>query len=233
MNKIEIVFNNQKIKGIWRDEADESVWAEIFKWREYRIAEEIIKSEGAVVLDVGAHAGFFALYCLSLNGTVKIFSVEPEENNLATMKDNLKLNDSLKKVSVIPGALSLVEGECFLKVSEDNHNHHLLGNDENDEGVVKVAGFSLLGLLKKNKVKKIDLLKMDIEGGEFDLIESWGAEEWGVISNLIFEYHETSNHKKETLLEVLRQSGFGVQVFPSKFDKTMGIIFANNKRIKK
>lgn len=233
MNKIEIVFNNQKIKGIWRDEADESVWAEIFKWREYRIAEEVIKTKNAVIFDIGAHAGFFALYCLALNDTAKVISVEPEEKNLVAMKDNLELNSSIKKVVIIPGALTLVDGDCFLKISIDSHNHHILGNDESDEGVVKVEGFSLLTLLKKSKTKKVNLLKMDIEGGEWDLLESWGSEEWGVIANLVFEYHENSNHKKDELLEVLRQNGFGAQAFPSKFDKTMGIIFANNKRIKK
>ena len=232
MNQIEIVFNNQKIKGVWRDEADESVWAEIFKWREYRVVEDIIKRDDVQIFDIGAHAGFFVLYCLALNDKVKGVCVEPEKKNLEALASNLKLNNNFKKVKIVPGALALVDGDCFLKISADSHNHHILANDENAEGVEKVVGVSLLGLVKKNKVKKIDLLKMDIEGSEFDLIESWGDEEWKIIANLIFEYHEQSGHGKEELLDILRQNGFGVQVFPSRFDKTMGIIFANNKRIK-
>jgi FkbM family methyltransferase len=233
MNQVEIVFNNQKVKGVWRDEVDASVWAEIFKWREYRIVEDVIKSGDAKVFDIGAHAGFFALYCLALNDKVKIVSVEPEEKNLQALANNLKLNNQFKKVKILSGALALVDGDCFLKVTADSHNHHILANNENGEGVKKVVGFSLLNLAKRNKVKKIDLLKMDIEGSEFDLLESWGDEEWRVIANLVFEYHERFDHNKDELLDILGKNGFGIQVFPSRFDKTMGIIFANNKRIKK
>jgi hypothetical protein len=43
MNQTEIIFNNKRLQGRWRDEADESVWAEIFKWREYRAADAVIK----------------------------------------------------------------------------------------------------------------------------------------------------------------------------------------------
>lgn len=232
MNQVEIVFNNQKIKGVWRDEADESVWAEIFKWREYRTAEDVIKLKNVNVFDIGAHAGFFALYCLALNDSAKVISVEPEENNLEALNSNLKLNGETKKVVVVPGALALVDGDCFLKVMADSHNHHILSNNESDENVVKTKGFSLLSLIKKSKVKKIDLLKMDVEGSEFDLFENWDDKEWGVIANLIFEYHESADRNKEQLTEILRQNGFGVRIFPSRFDKTMGIIFANNKRIK-
>ena len=47
---------------------------------------------------------------------------------------------------------------------------------------------------------------------------------------MILEYHKGNEYK--VLAEKLRENGFGVQVFPSHFDKTMGFIWANNKRIK-
>jgi len=232
MNKVEIVFNNQKIKGIWRDEADESVWAEIFKWREYRVAEEVIKTPDVVIFDIGAHAGFFALYCLALNESAKVWSVEPETNNLKAVKENFVLNKKLSGINIVPGALTVVDGDCLLKLSPDNHNHHVLTNDDNDDDTIKVKGVSLVSLLKKSKCKKIDLVKMDIEGGEWELFESWDEKEFGAVANFVFEYHEDSEHRKEDLTQILREHGFGVQIFPSKFDNTMGIIFANNKRLK-
>ena len=232
MNQVEIVFNNQKIKGIWRDVADESVWAEIFKWREYRIAEEIIKTPSAVIFDIGAHAGFFALYCLALNESAKIWGVEPETNNLQMIKENFALNKNLSSIEVVPSALTVVDGECLLKISPDNHNHHVLTNNDSDDDTVKVKGISLASLLKKSKCKKVDLVKMDIEGGEWELFESWDENNFGAVANFVFEYHEDADHRKEDLVQVLREQGFGVQIFLSKFDHTMGIIFANNKRLK-
>jgi len=232
MNQAELIFNEQKIKGIWRDEVDESVWAEIFKWHEYRIAEDVIKESKDSIFDIGAHAGFFALYCLALNSKTKLVCVEPEEKNLAALKNNLKLNNFEKKVKIISSALTLTTGDYQLKLSSDSHNHHILQNEDSNEEVVDIAGVSLLDLVKKTKTKIIGLLKMDIEGGEYDLLESWSTAEYSMIKNIILEYHESADHQKGDLITVLQENGFGAQVFPSKFDKTMGIIFAHNKRIK-
>ena len=43
------------------------------------------------------------------------------------------------------------------------------------------------------------------------------------------QYHR-GREKSREIEEKLRTNGFTVQVFPSKFDKTMGFIFAHNKR---
>jgi hypothetical protein len=45
------------------------------------------------------------------------------------------------------------------------------------------------------------------------------------------EYHNYSGLNYKSIEIQLRENGFGVQIFPSKFDKKMGFIFAKNKRI--
>jgi len=106
-----------------------------------------------------------------------------------------------------------------------------MNNGDDSDNFFTVAGISLSDFIKKNKIKKIGLIKLDIEGGEYELLTSWGANELSVIKNIILEYHEFDAWRREDLVQILRENGFGVQIFPSKFDKTMGIIFAHNKRI--
>ncbi len=67
MQSIELKFNGEIFHLSIRDEADNSVMREIFKLREYRAAEAIIKESADVILDVGAHVGFFVLYARALN----------------------------------------------------------------------------------------------------------------------------------------------------------------------
>ena len=80
----------EKLKIDLRDEADRSVFNEIFKFGEYRIAEEAIRGAAYPILDIGAHAGFFSLYCHAQNPKVKIFALEPEPENYKFLQKNLK-----------------------------------------------------------------------------------------------------------------------------------------------
>ncbi len=242
MQKVNLKLNGHNWQVYLRDEADQSVFNEIFKLKEYRAADETIKTAKHPIVDVGAHAGFFSMYCRALNEKVKIFGIEPEPENLKLLKQHLDENKILG-VEVVAGALASESGERQLVLSADSHNHHLTeaggsssgrlfadytGADETAEKTIAVHAFSFADFCKKNKIKKISLLKMDIEGGEYELFESMSASDFAMVNFVILEYHMGIRHKD--IAEKLRANGFGVQVFPSHFDKTMGFIWANNKR---
>ena len=226
-----IKFKDQSLQVIIRDEADESVMREIFKFREYRIAEDAIEETVDPILDVGAHAGFFAMYARLLNEKVKIFAVEPEKNNLVQLKKHLEMNN-ITGVEIVPGVLTNETGEALLRVSKDSHNHEVVEEEIEEGEYQKVKSYALLDLLKKIKVKKVGLIKMDIEGSEFSIIESWDNDEFALVKNVILEYHNKHKDDYKQLENKFRENGFSVRVFPSQFDKTMGFIFARNKRLK-
>ncbi len=247
MQKITLKLGENNWQVYLRDEADQSVFNEIFKLKEYRAAEEIIKTAKHAVVDVGAHIGFFSMYCRSLNKQVKIYAVEPEPDNLEALKQHLDENKILG-VKVIAGALAGQTEKRQLQLSADSHNHRLaIGEasspsgslfpdfiDTDEDGVGKtvvVQAFSFADFCKKNKINKISLLKMDIEGGEYEVFEGMSADDFAVVNCIILEYHKEGGEHKD-LVEKLRINGFGVQVFPSHFDKTMGFVWANNKRSK-
>ena len=276
MQKANLKLNGRDWQVYLRDEADQSVFNEIFKFKEYRSADEVIKNAKHPVVDAGAHAGFFTMYCRALNKKVKIYAVEPEPNNLKALQRHLDENKILG-VKVIAGALAGQSGERKLFLSDDSHNHLLTppnpplkkgGINEPPlfkagagGGQLGVIAFSFPDFCRQNKIKKISLLKMDIEGGEYELFESFSEADLSVVNFVILEYHISNKFvsrasykqslklrrasKEENLFssflthsnykqieEKLRASGFGVQVFPSHFDKTMGFIWANNKRTK-
>jgi len=62
LNKIQYKFNNVNFYVYLRDDVDLSVFNEIFKYREYRSCEDILRySDKGIVLDIGAHIGLFSL----------------------------------------------------------------------------------------------------------------------------------------------------------------------------
>lgn len=226
MNTAEIIFQNKKIRGIWRDEADESVWFEIFKYNEYRSADEAI-NKATTIFDIGAHAGFFTLYAKAINPKAQIICVEPDENNIEAINQNLKLNNMQSKVKVIKGALVSEKGDYILEISKDSHNHKVVYKDQKKKGR-SIIGYQLLDLVAQLGVEVIDLLKMDIEGAEVGIIEAWNESDWSALRNIVLEYHG-GDRPKAKIEKILREHGFSVRAFPSQFDKTMGIIFGRRK----
>lgn len=223
-----INFEGHKITFEERDEVDRSVAAEIFKFREYRAAEPAIKS-AKTILDVGAHVGLFTLYCLAINPTVKIIAMEPEPKNFARLTGTLALN-TITSVRATPLALAAKNGHARLLLASDSHNHRLGHKDDLGEGIdVKTA--SLSGLQKQEKIGQIDLVKMDIEGGEYDVLESWSPADFASVRHIILEYHEGKKDGRKILEKLLRENGFGVQTFPNKFCRRLGFIWASNKRL--
>ncbi|KKU26292.1 MAG: FkbM family methyltransferase [Candidatus Magasanikbacteria bacterium GW2011_GWA2_46_17] len=223
----------------FRDDADQSVAAEIFKRREYRAADEVIHNAKHPIIDAGAHAGFFSLYCRSLNPEVKIYALEPEPNNFEHLNKYLRLNN-VTNVHPLQLALAAETGERELYLSTDSHNHslvipakagiHVVQTDE--VTTVLVHTLTLNDLCNQYKISVISVLKMDIEGAEYEVIESLTPKDLAKIGSLILEYHNNANNNYKNIEQTLRQNGFSVQIFPSKFDKTMGFIFALNKSIK-
>ena len=254
-NKIELQAGKNKWHLYIRDEADESVFNEIFKLHEYRIADEVIKNAKHPIVDVGAHAGFFTMHARAVNEQVKIFAIEPETKNLEFLHRHLTENKIIG-VKIIEAALAESSGPRKLVIAPDSHNHTLaaavipdlfagqadlignpggdkpnsdFGGNDNMRVTVDTASFS--DLLKQYKIKKVSLIKMDIEGGEYEVFEGMSEADLSVVNYLILEYHE-GREKSKKIEDKLRVNGFAVQVFPSKFDKTMGFIFAHNKRFK-
>ena len=76
-----------------------------------------------------------------------------------------------------------------------------------------------------------DVIKMDIEGGEYEVFKHSTLEELSKIKAIIMEYHTLPGKNYQAIEQKLRENGFGVQTHPSRFDKTMGFLFATNKRI--
>lgn len=233
MEKANIKFNGHNYTVNLRDDADKSVLAEIFKHREYKAAENIIKSAKLPILDIGAHAGFFTLYCRALNAVVFIIAIEPEEKNYLQLQKHLKNND-IFGVKIARQALGGVSGPRELIISADSHNHKLgpVAQTAFSKTSKLVNTFSFKDFLKAFKIKKIGLVKMDIEGGEYETLFGMDGNDFNAVGAIILEYHDGEGRAHQELEDRLRQNGFGVQRFPSKFDKSMGFLWANNKRLK-
>ncbi len=231
MQQRTIKLNNHSWDVTLRDDADESIANEIFKFREYRIVEPFIAKADHAILDIGAHSGLFSLYVRSFNASAPIIAFEPEPKNFALLTKHIEVNQ-LKNITPVKKAIARESGKRKLVIMPDNLNH-FLSPDKNlfsKKETVAVEARSLIDALSDHSIAQASLVKMDIEGGEYDIIEDLTPELASKVEAFLLEYHDAKGDHKR-LEEQFRQHGFSVQTFPSHFEKSMGFIFARNKRV--
>lgn len=126
-----------------------------------------VRPDGTFV-DVGAHIGFYALLAAKKNGpSGKVHAVEPSEENLEYLRENLTLN-GIVNVDVHPFAVGAVhEKRTFhLTGSSDSHGFykHPLTETVREITVQCVP-------LDEIVSEKVELIKIDVEGAELEALE--------------------------------------------------------------
>ena len=126
----------------------------------------------SVFVDIGANIGFYTQNIASTfpqSNFSKIIAIEPNPILVDRIKDNLSLlyNDipeTTKRIIVENYAIGLEKKEIYLDLSEGYGNARI--KDNKNLEAIKINMISLLELIKKNDVKYITNLKIDVEGYE-------------------------------------------------------------------
>lgn len=171
-----------------------------------------------LVIDVGANAGVFTEYMLRNEFAQKVVAVECDSTALKDLTRNFKTHP---RVTVIPKAFShSTEPITFYEFTqnplvsttlspEQIKNH---GSGLQSDKTTVVPTVTLKEVI--DTYGTIDLLKMDIEGGEFDILLNADASLFTKINNLFIECHfmEASYKQKyKDLLARLSILGYTVE----------------------
>ena len=76
-------------------------------------------------------------------------------------------------------------------------------------------------MLDENGVDRVNYLKCDCEGGEYEIFRGLDDDTWNRIDKVAMEFHEYApgQHRSE-LIEMLNRHGFKVEVHKSWFEYT-------------
>lgn len=170
---------------------------------------------GHVILDIGAHAGVFAIAAAQRGATVVCF--EPVQQNAELLEANAKLNAYDGKITVRRAAVSTVNGTMELFTLEGDTGGstsfpatHPAWNADPRVRRIQVPCVTLHDILTEHRAPACDLLKMDCEGAEFDIFAQAPAADLERIRTIILEYHPINDVDRiRTRLEGL---GFTVDV---------------------
>jgi len=148
------------------DDSINLVLNEVFEEECYKKGLDWIKKvKNPVVIDIGAFVGDSALY-FSRHKKAKIFALEPCKNNFECLVETTKGKDNIKIANVG------IFNECK-KVLLDLGKTEGSGGESvfnSDSGSETISVVDIEVLFKDLKLKHVDLLKIDVEGAEYEIL---------------------------------------------------------------
>jgi len=183
-------------------------------------------SHGDVVVDIGANYGVFSLYSQQFNPS-KVFALEPIKKTFNCLNQNVKefgvtcINKAIANEDGFEVfALTDVNGNNFSTKHSDGFHPSSMINQE----IVQTISFN--SLIENYNIEKINFLKVDCEGGEYDLFMTIDKNYLqNNIEKIALEYH--SNNIKDIILEMLTNNNFTIEDIVGSSE--IGLIYAYNK----
>jgi FkbM family methyltransferase len=124
--------------------------------------------EGMIILDVGAHVGYYTLLAAERVGpTGHVYAFEPEPENFKLLVKNVESN-GFRNVTCVNMAVSDSSGVTTFYVNREGNDLHSLVNHSSDRGgaEIRIRTISLDEFASTVPLKTVDAIKMDIEGME-------------------------------------------------------------------
>lgn len=144
---------------------DHGYWLGSYELDIQRLLSQTIKP-GHVVLDIGAHVGFYTLLASRLVGqTGWVHSVEPLPRNIEYIQRHVEIN-RLSNVSIHQVAISDRSGEASFGGGSSSSTGHIFQGDG-----LPVQTITLDELAEGAIQSEIDVLKVDVEGAEHSLLK--------------------------------------------------------------
>ena len=214
-----------------------STWSNIlhiFYYPDYEVLKIFRPRPGWVVVDVGAFIGLYTLKAARLVGNNGIVvSLEPFTEHYTLLRRNLALN-SLHNVIPLRLGLAGSSGTRRLYITKDTINSTIVrGYAERMGGVEKIEiirVISLEYLLNILKLKRVDLLKLDVEGAELEVLKgSEGILRRGIVKRIIVETHKEITDI-QILSRTLEKLGFNVLIYSDAEAPLQEFIFGIHRK---
>jgi FkbM family methyltransferase len=180
------------------------------------------------IVDIGANMGTFALYAACSSKNAKIYCYEPEEKNYKFLKRNIEINYLCNRILPFNKAVSSKNGQCFLSLLESPL--HSIETKKKVRGVQAVECVTFGNICEELSLNRVDLLKLNCEGSEYEILESFTSKDVNIVENIRLEYHNIDRFKRngEYLLRLLNQKGFKIKRF-TKYGIESGFIWATRE----
>lgn len=192
------VFNDIWLDGVYDLDGD--------SWQDFQ-----------TIVDVGAHIGMFTTLAAVRAPHARILALEPEESNLAVARRNIDQNNLQGRVTMLPVGLAAQPGTMRLNVSQKRGEQNSSFRQVEDGVAMQMPVTTLERVFAEHNVVRCDFLKINCEGGEYDVFYSAPPAVLQRIDRMAINYHLFSpdpSHHPQRLIAFLESHGFTVEKKP-------------------
>jgi FkbM family methyltransferase len=183
------------------DGSDFSAAREMYCRRVYFPSDAFHIARGDTVVDLGANIGLFTTMA-AVSGA-RVVAVEAQSGFLPKIVANLRRNGTEARAEVVQALVGAASG--VLSTEENRRSATEWGNEPERIGMAE--------LLDRHHLDQVDLLKVDIEGSEFDLFRNDGF--LANVRRIAMEVHPTHGDVPALRARVERH-GFQVSLLDSE-----------------
>ena len=160
-------------------------------------------TEGGVALDLGAYVGNWSLRMSERYGCT-VYAFEPSPGPAAKAADRLR---AYPRVTVMAVAVGGANGDATL--NRDGPGSSIVGG-KGAFGSVSVPVRDIVDLLEELELDHVDVMKINIEGAEYDLFDRLVETGWlpriGAVSIQFHEWPRSAHRRRRRIRAALRQS---------------------------
>ena len=176
-------------------ESSTHIFSEIFIGECYPINKSTKQEK--VIVDIGSNIGFFTIYALIKNPNSQILAVEANPKNFEILKNNIYENNLSDNVKVFNCVVTSKPGlQPFYLSSNSGWSSIYNERGAKNGKIIHVDSTSLSMLFENNKLNVIDLLKIDIEGAEYDIMLNDKFLENFIVKELFIEVDKRPRDKR-------------------------------------
>jgi len=163
------------------------------------------------VIDVGAHIGTFACQLAMMNPQATIECFEPSRLTADYLRRNIASNKFEDRITVTEAALTSQAGWADFS---DNGAAHCQ-NGLVSTGHAAATSPNLVRTLTFDEVvasdpRPVDFVKIDCEGGEYDMVLGSSPTSWAAVSRVVLEHQAAPGQTWPTLREWFLAAGFSL-----------------------
>jgi FkbM family methyltransferase len=176
----------------------------------------------SVIIDLGASIGVFSIYAAASSTGSRIYAYEPMPAFYHLLRENVRLNRTGGRIRCFNIAAAGRAQTRTLYVSGTHFQFPTCVRPEEPEPSqqLSVPCITLAEILESNQLERVDLLKMDIEGSEYEVLYETTASVFARIREIRMEYHNLGSNGRNApeLQKFLTHRGYAITYWHATSD---------------
>lgn len=184
--------------------------------------------DGWKIVDIGGGIGDYTLFAAVGHSNARVLTFEPFPESYNLLRENVALN-LVSNVELFSQAVASQDGslDIISAPADPLSNQTTPYSEVGEQSPLTVSAVSLASILHEPDFPRIDLLKLDCEGAEYDILMNSRVAVLGKIDRIVMEYHDgITSFSHNDLVRYLKSNGYTVEHWPNPAHHHIGYLRA-------